>query len=244
VSDCPDMIVVPAGSFMMGSLATEQGHQVNEGPQHKVTIAAPFAVSKLEVTFADWDACVSGGGCGEYKPNDQGWGHGQQPVINVNLRDAQQYAAWLSQVTGKTYRLLTESEYEYTARAGSQTIYPWGDGVKLNGTAMANCNGCGSKWDDSQAAPVGSFAPNQFGLYDMEGNVWEWTQDCVHDNYNGAPTDGSAWLDGGDCTDRMVRGGAWVLAPDDLRSAYRIGTATVDRGRDLGFRVARTLLAP
>jgi formylglycine-generating enzyme required for sulfatase activity len=244
VSDCPDMIVVPAGSFMMGSLATEQGHQVNEGPQHKVTIAAPFAVSKLEVTFADWDACVSGGGCGEYKPNDQGWGHGQQPVINVNLRDAQQYAAWLSQVTGKTYRLLTESEYEYAARAGSQTIYPWGDGVKLNGTAMANCNGCGSKWDDSQAAPVGSFAPNQFGLYDMEGNVWEWTQDCVHDNYNGAPTDGSAWLDGGDCTDRMVRGGAWVLAPDDLRSAYRVGTATVDRGRDLGFRVARTLLAP
>ncbi|HUE12497.1 MAG TPA: SUMF1/EgtB/PvdO family nonheme iron enzyme [Steroidobacteraceae bacterium] len=243
-SDCPDMIVVPAGSFMMGSPATEQGHQSNEEPQHKVTVAEPFAVSRFELTFADWDVCVSGGGCSAYKPNDQGWGHGQQPVINVNLRDAQQYTAWLSQVTGKTYRLLSESEYEYAARAGTQTVYPWGDDIKPNGTAMADCDGCGSKWDDSQTAPVGSFAPNQFGLYDMEGNVWEWTEDCVHDNYNGAPTNGSAWIDGGDCSDRMVRGGAWVLSPDNLRSAYRIGTATVDRGRDLGFRVARTLLAP
>jgi formylglycine-generating enzyme required for sulfatase activity len=243
-SDCPEMIVVPAGSFMMGSLATEQGHQASEEPRHSVTIAKPFAVSKFELTFADWNACVSGGGCNSYTPNDEGWGQGPQPVINVNRRDALQYTAWLSEVTGKTYRLLSDSEYEYAARAGTQTVYPWGNDIKLNGTAMADCNGCGSRWDGSQTAPVGSFAPNQFGLYDMEGNIWEWTEDCVHDNYNDAPADGSAWTEGGNCNDRIVRGGAWILSPDNLRSAYHIGTGTVDRGRDLGFRVARTLLAP
>ena len=151
-------------------------------------------MSKYELTFADWDACVAGGGCNGYKPVDQGWGRGQQPVINVNWDDAQHYVAWLSQVTGKTYRLLTEAEYEYATRAGTTTTYPWGDDIKLNGQAMANCDGCGSKWDDKQTAPVGSFAPNKFGLYDMVGNVFEWTEDCVHKNYNGAPTDGSAWL--------------------------------------------------
>jgi formylglycine-generating enzyme required for sulfatase activity len=145
-------------------------------------------------------------------------------------------------VTGSTYRVLSESEY--AARAGAQTAYSWGDDIELNGTPMADCNGCGSRWDNNLTAPVGSFSQNRFGLYDMEGNVWEWTEDCVHENYNGAPTDGSAWIEGGDCNDRMVRGGAWVLSPATLRSAYRIGTATVDRGRDLGFRVARTLLAP
>jgi len=244
VSDCPEMVVLPAGFFMMGSLATEPGHQSNEEKQHQVTIARPFAVSQTEVTFADWDACVTGGGCGSYKPNDQGWGHGQQPVINVNLRDAQQYTAWLSEVTGKTYRLLSEAEYEYAARAGMQTIYPWGNDIKLNGAEMANCNGCDIQWGNIQTAPVGSFPKNQFGLLDMVGNVWEWTEDCVHDNYNGAPADGSAWIDGGDCNDHMVRGGAWVLPPENVRSAYREGTATVDRGRDLGFRVARTLKIP
>jgi formylglycine-generating enzyme required for sulfatase activity len=241
-SDCPEMIVIPAGSFKMGSLTTDSGYQPNEEPQHDVTIAKSLAISKFELTFADWNACVIGGGCNGYKPNDQGWGQGQQPVINVNLKDAQQYAAWLAQVTGKTYRLPSESEYEYAARAGTLTVYPWGNDIELNGTAMANCEDCGaSKWETIQTAPVGSFAPNQFGLYDMEGNVWEWTEDCEHDNYSGAPTDGSAWTEGGNCNNHMVRGGPWVLSHDNLRSAYRIGTATVDRGRDLGFRVVRTL---
>jgi formylglycine-generating enzyme required for sulfatase activity len=242
--DCPEMVVVPAGSYTMGSPPTEKGGYTNEVPQHNVTIAKPFAVSKYEVTFTDWDACVTGGGCNGYKPNDVGWGRGQRPVINVSWDDAQAYVAWLSQVTGMTYRLLSEAEYEYAARAGTTTAYPWGDDIKLNGQAMANCSGCGSKWDSTQTAPVGSFPPNKFGLYDMAGNVFEWTEDCVHNNYNGAPADGLAWITGGDCTNRSIRGGPWNVTPDGLRSARR-GRGTTD-GRDslLGFRVARTLLTP
>ena len=233
--DCPEMVVVPAGSFMMG------GPNNAEQPQHTVTFAKPFAVSKYELTFADWDACVTGGGCNGYKPVDQGWGRGQQPVINVDWDDAQAYVAWLSAVTGKTYRLLTEAEYEYATRAG--TTYPWGDDIGRNN---ANCNGCGSKWDAKQTAPVGSFAPNKFGLYDMVGNVFEWTEDCVHTNYNGAPTDGSAWraANGGDCTNHILRGGSWFVSPDDLRSANRSrGTADLRSG-SVGFRVRRTLVTP
>ena len=219
--DCPEMVVIPTGSFTMGSPSTEKGHKTTEAPQHRVTIAKSFAVSKYELTFADWDACVKGGGCNDYKPPDQGWGRGQQPVINVNWDDAQQYVAWLSQVTGKTYRLLSEAEYEYAARAGTTTVYPWDDDIKVNGAAMANCDDCGSKWDNTQPAPVGSFAPNRFGLYDMVGNVDEWTEDCVHPNYNGVPTDGTAWVTGGDCSNRILRGGSWLSSLDRLRSANR-----------------------
>jgi formylglycine-generating enzyme required for sulfatase activity len=235
--DCPEMTVVPAGSFTMG------GPIELEQPQHAVTFAKPFAVSKYELTFADWDACLTGGGCNGYKPADMGWGRGQRPVINVDWNDAQAYVAWLSQVTGKTYRLLTEAEYEYATRAGATTTYPWGDDIQLNGTAMANCNSCGSQWDASQTAPVGSFAPNKFGLYDMVGNVFEWTEDCVHKNYIGAPTDGSAWLaeSGGDCTNRMLSGGSWDSAPGYLRSADRTWDSTGGRSDGIGFHVGRTL---
>jgi formylglycine-generating enzyme required for sulfatase activity len=238
--DCPEMVVIPAGSFTMG------GPTKLEQPQHAVTFTKPFAISKYEVTFADWDACVTGGGCNAYKPPDQGSGRGQQPVINVNWDDAQAYVAWLSQVTGKTYRLLSEAEYEYATRAGTTTAYPWGDDIKLNGAAMANCDGCGSKWDAQQTAPVGSFYPNEFGLYDMVGNVLEWTGDCVHRNYDGAPTDGSAWLaaNGGDCTNRIQRGGSWYLSPVLLRSANRVGGTTASRDDGRGFRVVRTLVTP
>ena len=239
--DCPEMIVVPAGSFVMGSPPNEKGRYAIEGPQHTVTFSKLFAVSKFQLTFVDWDACVIGGGCNAYNPNDQGWGRGQQPVINVNRNDAQQYVAWLSKVTGKTYRLLSEAEYEYVTRAGTQTAYPWGEDIQLNGRVMANCALCGGKWDDRQTAPVGSFAPNQFGLYDMVGNVWEWTEDCVHNNYDGAPTDGSAWIIGGDCSNRIVRGGSWDGSPGNLRSADRNWLASVFRNPNLGFRVARTL---
>jgi formylglycine-generating enzyme required for sulfatase activity len=237
---CPDMVVVPAGSFTMG------GSTNVAQPQHTVTFGRPFAVSKYELTFADWDACVAGGGCNGYKPVDQGWGRGQQPVINVNWDDAQTYVAWLSQVTGKTYRLLSEAEYEYAARAGTTTTYPWGDDIKLNGQAMADCDGCGSEWDGKETAPVGSFPPNKFGLYDMVGNVFEWTEDCVHKNYNGSPTDGSAWLaaGGGNCTNRILRGGSWAYAPDSLRSAARGGGSSGTQVDVDGFRVGRTLLAP
>jgi formylglycine-generating enzyme required for sulfatase activity/Tfp pilus assembly protein PilF len=241
--DCPEMVVVAAGSFIMGASAAES-HAQNYGndlPQHTVTIAKPFAVSKYELTFADWDACVAGGGCKGYKPNDQGWGRGQQPVINVSWQDAQTYVKWLSQVTGKTYRLLSEAEYEYATRAGTTTVYPWGDDIKLDGQAMANCYGCGGKWDDSQTAPVGSFRPNKFALYDMVGNVNEWTEDCFHNTYDGAPTNGLAWTAGGNCDIRIARGGAWINAPEFLWSADRNAFNQGGRNNLIGFRVARTL---
>jgi formylglycine-generating enzyme required for sulfatase activity len=237
-TDCPEMVVVPAGSFMMGAPPTEKG--LMEGPQHTVTIVKQFAVSKYELTFADWDACVTGGGCDGYKPNDWDLGRGQQPVINVNWGEAQQYVAWLSQVTGKTYRLLSEAEYEYAARAGTQTAYPWGVDIGKNN---ANCNGCGSQWDNKQPAPVGSFAANRFGLYDMVGNVWEWTEDCFHASYQEAPTDGSPWISG-DCSKRIARAGSWAQPPDYLRSAFRLMFSTDVRNVDFGFRVGRTLLTP
>ncbi|WP_244553512.1 formylglycine-generating enzyme family protein [Nitrobacter vulgaris] len=237
-ANCPEMVVVPAGSFEMGSPTSEPGHSAEEGPQHLVTIARPFAVGQSEVTFDEWDACVAEGGCNGYKPSDEGWGRGRRPVVNVSWDDAQSYVTWLSKKTGKSYRLLSGSEYEYAMRAGTQTVYPWGDTV---GTNNANCHSCGSQWDAKQTAPVGSFPPNGFGLYDMVGNVREWTEDCYHDTYNGSPTDGSAWIKGGDCYHRVVRGGSFLLAPAFLRSASRYWFTSDYRLRYLGFRVARTL---
>ena len=163
----------------MGSPTSEPGHSAEEGPQHPVTIARPFAVGRYEVTFDEWDACVAEGGCNGYKPSDEGWGRGRRPVINVSWDDAQAYVTWLSKKTGKSYRLLSGAEYEYAMRAGTQTVYPWGDTI---GTNNANCHSCGSQWDAKQTAPVGSFAANGFGLYDMVGNVREWTEDCYHDD--------------------------------------------------------------
>jgi formylglycine-generating enzyme required for sulfatase activity len=236
--DCPEMIVIPAGAFTMGSPTTEQGRYANEDPQHAVTIAKPFAVAKFDVTFADWDACVSVGACP--KAPDSGFGRDTKPVINVAWDDAQTYVAWLSKMTGQPYRLLTEAEWEYAARAGTTTAYYWGDDI---GKGNANCNGCGSQWDNQQTSPVGSFKPNAFGLYDMAGNVWQLVQDCYHGNYDGAPTDGSSWTSG-DCSNRVVRGGSWSNDPQDLRSANRNRVTSGGRGSGLGFRVGRTLVTP
>ena len=231
--DCPEMVVVPAGKFMMGS---PQGKgKDRERPQREVTIAKAFAVSKFEVTFAQWDACVSYGGCA-YRPKDQGWGRGNRPVINVSWEDAIRYVAWLSKMTGEPYRLLTEAEWEYAARAGSTTRFSWGDEI---GKGNAVCSYCGSQWDNKQTAPVGSFKPNAFGLYDMHGNVYEWVEDCYGD-YKDAPKDGSAKL-AKDCSGRVVRGGGWGGGPGGLRSASRIDFRTVYRVNDFGFRVGRTL---
>ena len=236
--NCPEMVVIPAGEFMMGSPPGEKGRSDGEGPQRLVRIAQPFAVSKFVVTFADWDSCVSVGGClREGAAQDAGWGRGTQPVINVSWDDAKQYAAWLSTMTGKPYRLLTEAEYEYAARAGMTTPYLWGDDIGKNN---ANCNGCGSQWDERQTAPVGSFKPNAFGLYDMAGNVWEWVEDCYHPDYEDAPRDASAWTTG-ECAYRVVRGGAWNFAPELLRSAARGRYSKDMRDLDIGFRVGRTL---
>src|SRR5262245_26537709 len=185
-ASCPAMIVVPAGKFLMGSPANEPDRYAGEGPQREVIIAKPLAVSKYEVTFAEWDACAAAGACPQVKDP---WGRGQMPVVGVIWDDANQYARWLSRLTGKAYRLLTEAEWEYAARAGTTTQFYWGDDAGKNN---ANCGGCGSNWDNKQTAPVGSFKPNAFGLYDMAGNVWEWVEDVWHNNYEGAPTDGSA----------------------------------------------------
>ena len=245
--DCPDMVVVPAGAFMMGSTRTDKRALPDEFPQHRVTIARPFAVSKYDVTFNDWDACVSVGGCvRKDRASDVDWGRDTRPVINVSWDDAQQYVAWLARMTGKPYRLLTDAEFEYAARAGTQTIYPWGNDIGKNN---ANCSGCGSRWSGSadntwQTAPVGSFAANRFGLHDMVGNVWKWVQDCYHPNYNGAPTDGSAWATSGDCTARVIRGGSWGNGPEDVRPAFRDRSATNNRNYTTGFRLGRTLVVP
>jgi formylglycine-generating enzyme required for sulfatase activity len=240
VKDCPEMIVIPAGNFRMGSPATEKGRQYDEGPQHEVVLPRSFAVSRFVVTFADWDACVSVGGCPqEGRATDVGWGRGTRPVIFVSWDDAQAYVAWLSRMTGKAYRLLSEAEWEYAARAGSTTAYFWGEEIGKNN---ASCNGCGSQWDNRQTSSVESFKPNDFGLHDMAGNVWQWVQDC-DGNYDGAPNDGSAWISG-DCGFRVIRGGSWYANPEQLRSAKR-GRLTPDhRLNNLGFRVGRTLLPP
>ena len=234
-SRCPAMVAIPAGSFMMGSPENEEGREESEGPQHRVTIDKPFAVAKTEVTFEQWDVCVELGGC--RRPDDSDWGHGSRPVINITWYDAQNYVTWLSKVTGKSYRLLTDAEFEYAARAGTTTPYYWGETI---GTGNANCAECGSRWDGKQTAPVGSFPPNAFGLYDMAGNVDQWVQDCNHDDYIGAPTDGSAWTEGV-CAGRETRGGGWFFPPQYLRTARRGAIFAEFRSSSLGVRVARTL---
>ena len=231
---CPEMVVVPGGRFRMGDLSGDGGS--SKRPVHDVTIAAPFAVGRYEVTFAEWDACVAGGGC-TYRPADSGWGRGTRPVIDVSWDDTQAYVRWLSRETGKPYRLLSEAEWEYVARAGSTTKYHWGNDV---GTNKANCDGCGSRWDDKSTAPVGSFAANAFGLFDTAGNVWEWVEDCWNENYKGAPANGSAWTSG-NCDARVLRGGSWFDDPRVIRSAYRVWEDTGFRSYISGVRVARTL---
>ena len=233
--DCPEMVVIPAGEFMMGAAPSDKNQYNNESPQHKVTIGRPFAVSRYHVTFADWDACTAVGGCPHL--NDSGYGRGRRPVINLTWNEAQEYVAWLSLITGKKYRLLTEAEWEYAARAGTTTPYYWGEEV---GKDNANCNGCGSQWDNNETSPAGSFKPNPFGLFDMGGNVWQMLEDCYNRDYTGAPTDGSAWLEG-DCSNRTVRGGSWSQNPRSIRPAGRNNYAVFGRDFGVGFRVGRTL---
>lgn len=233
----PEMIRIQPDKFLMGSPETEAQRDSDEGPQREVTIAYAFEIGKYEVTFDEYDAFAKA--TNRPLPDDRGWGRGRQPVINVSWHDAQAYVKWLSGKTGKQYRLPTEAEWEYVARAGTQTRYWWGDDIGENN---AVCDGCGSEWDKRQTALVGSFLPNPFRLHDTAGNVWEWTQDCWHENYNKAPTDGSAWLeaDGGDCRLRVVRGGSsWGDGPRVLRSAGRNRNNTEVAFLDLGFRIAR-----
>jgi len=231
---CPEMAVVPAGEFMMGSPSSEEGRDDDEGPVRRVRIGK-FAVGVYEVTFAEWDACVAAGGCGGYRPEYEGWwGRGRRPVIHVSWEDARSYVEWLSANTGERYRLLSESEWEYAARAGTTTAFHTGGTISME---QANYGGDGGL---GRTTPVGSYPPNAFGLHDMHGNVWEWTQDCWNDTYVGAPSDGSAWEEG-DCGLRVLRGGSWNYSPGNLRSALRDWLTAGLRGLNVGFRVARTL---
>ena len=232
---CPEMVVVPPGAFMMGDESEQYGFLL---PIHPVSISQAFAVSTTEVTFDQWELCVRYRGCSSVA--DSGFGRGKRPVINVTWQDAQDYVHWLSRMTGRPYRLLTEAEWEYVARATSTTAYTWGSAV---GQARANCDGCGSKWDDKSTAPVRSFEANAFGLYDVHGNVWEWVEDCWNDSYDGAPSDGSVWNEG-DCSKAVVRGGSWDFDPVFVRSAIRLRDSRGDQDDNLGFRVARTLSVP
>src|SRR5947209_14717131 len=179
-ADCPELVVLPAGSFDMGSSSEY------ENPIHRVTFAKPFAIGRHEVTFNEWDKCVDDGGC-KYRPDDRGWGRGERPAVNLSWLDAKTFVSWLSQKTGKTYRLPSEAEWEYAARAGTNTAYWWGRDV---GSRQANCREC-SAGEPQRTSPVGSFRPNGFGLFDTAGNVAEWMEDCWNDNYRGAPRDGA-----------------------------------------------------
>ena len=257
---CPAMVEIPPGSFMMGSPATERGRNETEGPRHRVAIASPFAVGVYEVTFAEWEACMAGGGCEDVA--DNGGERGTRPVIGVSWEDAQGYVRWLSRETRQRYRLLTEAEWEYVARAGAETARYWGESESVqcryaNGSDVSYAQAvresrllrgdstrfdAGVGCDDgfNGTAPVGSYEPNAFGLYDVLGNAWEWTEDCWNKTYAGAPTDGRAWRSG-DCSRRVLRGGSWDSGPDVLRSALRNRYSAGNRLNGNGFRLARTI---
>jgi len=250
----PEMVAIPAGSFRMGCLTDDSecsrdvGYEypeyIYEGrPVHIVNVPR-FALSVHEVTFDQWDACVEAGGClrgGEaHVPSSEGWGRGDRPVINVSWLDARSYVSWLSRATGWEYRLPSEAEWEYAARAGTETRYWWGDSLYDN---EGNCNGCGSQWDGQQTAPVGSFEPNPWGLYDIHGNVAEWTADCWHDDYERAPGDGRAWVNEPwwfFCYEYefVARGGSFAYGAERASSRSQ---SDIGPRYDLGFRVARSL---
>jgi len=248
-ADCPDMVIVPAGSYVMGSPPTEVGR--GEEMQHKIIIEHPFAVGKFEVTFDQWDACVAAKGCITV-PSDEGWGRGTRPVINVSWWDAKKYVGWLKQKTGQEYRLLSEAEWEYAARAGSTTSRFWGDdwsqackyanvydkegygAVKFTWPAHPCSDGF------ANTAPVGSFPPNAFGLHDMLGNVWEWVEDCWLAEYPSFSATGKA-LHSGDCGKGILRGGSWSFDSASIRSARRYWNYRGEGESDYGLRVAKTL---
>jgi formylglycine-generating enzyme required for sulfatase activity len=240
------MVVIPAGRFRMGDL-TGKG-DVDEGPVRVVTLAAPLAVGRTEVTFEEWDACVTDGAC-VHRPNDMGWGRGAQPVVNVSYSDALSFVAWLARKTGKPYRLLSEAEWEYAARAGTAGDYV-AEASSKDLCRFANGAGAESAYDwrnrscaDGYAdrpAPVGSFAANGFGLFDMTGNVWEWTADCWHASYTDAPSDGRSWTAGCEGPNRVLRGGAFSVDAAKLRVSYRYSFP--DRRMPFfGLRVARAV---
>ena len=243
-AECPEMVVLPSASFTMGSPPDEEGRYPDEGPLRAVTIVAPFAAGVFEVTFTQWDACMAAGGCAGQPPSDGGWGRGRRPVMNVSRADAEAYLAWLTKETGGSYRLPSEAEWEFLARAGATTPFHTGRTIV---PSQANYDGGAAAYGDGvrgafrqRTLPVGAFRANAFGLHDVHGNVWEWVADCWNDSYTGAPTDGSAWRDG-NCEVRVQRGGSWSNAPKDTRAAVRNWRPAGYRDANSGFRVVREI---
>jgi formylglycine-generating enzyme required for sulfatase activity len=226
---CPEMLLIQAGAFEMGSSEMFDF----ETPVHRVSIRKAFYIGRREVTFEEWDACFAEGGC-KHKPDDRGLGRGRRPATDLAWDDAKSYVEWLSQKTGKTYRLPSESEWEYVARAGTTTTYPWGRTVEKD---KANCIGCTSD-PVRKTIDTGSFPPNAFGIYDMTGNAAEWVEDCWSDSYRGAPADGSAWTKP-QCRERVLRGGSFNNDPKYLRSAARFKYDHDVRFYTNGLRVVR-----
>ena len=227
----PEMVVLPTGSFQMGSPSGEADRDRDEGPVHMVNISQRIAMGRYEVTFAEYDRFADADSR-RTRPDDFGWGRGSRPVINVSQEDAKAYATWLSAQTGKPYRLPSEAEWEYAARAGTRTRYSWGDEINCGqarygrhpDSKLFPVGECSNSFDGT--VPVGSFAANAFGLYDMHGNVWEWVEDCWHDNYEGAPTDGRAWTSGcGSGVRAVLRGGSWSISAESAFRVPRLGLA-------------------
>lgn len=244
---CPEMIIVPAGEYVMGSPADEPKRLSQEGPAHAVSVGR-FALARTEVTFGQWDACVADGGCGGYMPADMNQGRGDMPAFNLAWVDAQAYIAWLNdKVPGEPYRLPTEAEWEYAARAGAKTAYHWGpdpDRAHANTGREICCIGAAEGADRWVGpAPVAQFPPNAFGLHDMAGNLWEWVADEYRGSYAGAPADGSEWTGSisGRPDRRVLRGGSYKDRPWQARSAMRISNAPNWRLDTYGFRPARSL---
>jgi formylglycine-generating enzyme required for sulfatase activity len=246
---CPKMVVIPAGSFLMGSPSSEPERFPNEGPQHRVTFAHPFAVGQFSVTVDEWYFCVDAGGCDDSRPpppqvnSVEAFGRGSNPAINMALNDAKAYVAWLVRKTGKEYRLLSEAEREYVTRAGTTSPFWWGSSLttlQANYDGTQPYNGGAPGESRKKTVPVESFAPNSWGLYQVHGNNYDLVEDCSHETYDGAPTDGSAWTNA-NCTEHMMRGGSWFSAGTFLRSATRQSTTDGWRSDIQGFRVARPL---
>lgn len=227
-----EWVTIPGGAFIMG---TSDG-PIDERPEH-VVVVPPFRMMATEVTFNLWDQCVREGGCA-YSPNDEGWGRGERPVINVSYEDiTNQFIPWISRKTQRSFMLPSEAQWEYAIRAGTQTDYYWGD---KPAQSLANCAECGSEWDGRRTAPVKSFEPNPFGLYDMAGNVWEWAEDCWNDDYRKSPDHSLPRYDG-QCNQRVLRGGSWGIGATRMRSAYRNWSEIKRRNIDVGFRLVENL---
>jgi formylglycine-generating enzyme required for sulfatase activity len=242
---CPEMVMVPKGSFTMGTPASEPQREPGEDPQHRVTLAQPFAVGRFSISFDEWDACLADGGCDDFKGSDGGFGRGRLPAAGITFAAAKSYLGWISKKVGRTYRLPSESEREYFARAGTTTPFWFGNTIsakQANYATVSSYNNAGNiDIHDNGPRLVDSYTPNKFGLYQVHGNVREWTEDCYNKRYTqDKPGDGSPWLDG-NCTKRMARGGYWLDLPDKIRSGARYGT---DTAAGLSFRVVRTLNLP